>query len=105
MRGAVRAEKEFRAAARRRGHERLPILFALQDRQAVVMRTQSAREERVAVEEQMMRRDRGRDAGAAVLHKLNSGARADMLEHDPQSRKALDEACEPLFDEAGLGLE
>src|SRR3984957_6469223 len=100
MRGAVRAEEEFRVADRRRGPKRQPILLALQDWQAVVMRTQSAGEERVAVEKQMVRRDRGRNAGAGFLHELNAGARADMLEHDPQSGKALDEVCEHGFDEA-----
>ncbi len=37
-----------------------------------MMRTNAAGKERVAIKEQVMRRDRGRDAGARLVHELNA---------------------------------
>src|SRR6185503_20961521 len=51
---AVGAEEEFRVAGGRGLDQRLAVLLALQHRQAVVMRTDAAHEERVAVEEQVV---------------------------------------------------
>src|SRR5450432_1547056 len=49
MRRAVGAEEEAVAARRRRGDQGAPVLLALEHRQAVVVRAQTADEERVAV--------------------------------------------------------
>jgi hypothetical protein len=53
----------------------------------------------------MVRRDRGGDAGARLLHELHAGARAHVLEHDAQRREALNQVREHRFDEARFAVE
>ena len=55
------------------------------------MRPQAAGEQRVAVHQQVLRRDGGGDAVARSEHELERGARGDVLEHDAQLRVALAE--------------
>ena len=62
VRRAVRAEEEARVARSRGLDQRLAVALALQERQAVQVRPQAAREHRAAVEEQVLRRDRRGDA-------------------------------------------
>ena len=52
-----------------------PVGFGLEHRQAVQVRADAAGEQRVAIEQQVLRRDRGRNAGARAAHELD-GARA-----------------------------
>ena len=70
----------------------LPIALALQHGQAVVVRTDAALEDRVAIQQQVLRRDgRRRRPCARCLHELHGFARRHVLEHDAQPRKALDD--------------
>ena len=54
VRRRIGAEEEFRAAGNGRGDQRLAVRLALEDRQAVPVRTDAAQENGVAVVEQMM---------------------------------------------------
>src|SRR6266705_206240 len=105
MRRAVGAEEEFRIAAGRRAHERLAMLFALQHRQAVIVRPDAAREHRTAVVEQVMRGDRGGDPGTASQDEFHRFAGGDMLDHDPQPREAARDAGEHRFEKHALAIE
>ena len=84
MRCAVSAQKKLRIATRCRAKQRLSVHFAFQHRQAVVMWTNATREQTVAIEQQMMCRNRRRDARCATLDKLDGVLRGDVLEHDAQ---------------------
>ena len=91
VRRAVGAEEETRIVARRGFDQRTSIVFALQHRQAVVVRTDAALEDRIAIQQQVLRRDRRADAAARALDELHGLARRHVLEHDAQRRKALDD--------------
>ena len=93
VRRAVGAEKEPRIVARRGLEQRLAVALALEHRQAVVMRTDAALEERVAIQQQVLRRDRRGDARPRAPHELDGVARRDVLEHDAQPGNALDDAA------------
>ena len=70
MRRAVGAEEELRVAGGGRLDQRLAVLLALEHRQAVVVRPDAAEEERVAVQEQVVRGDGGRDVRPGHLDEL-----------------------------------
>src|SRR5437763_982814 len=59
---AVGAEKEFGISAGRSVEQRLAVLLPLQNRQAIMMRANAARKQRVTVKQKVMRRDGGADA-------------------------------------------
>src|SRR5690606_3515506 len=75
MRRAVGAEEEARIVARGCLDERFTLPLPLQDRQAVVMRTNAALEERVAIEQKMLRGHRGPDAFVCRAHELDRFSR------------------------------
>ena len=78
VRRAVGAEEEFGRARRRRLAHRQPVLLALGDRQAISMRPQAAGEHRVAVDDQMLRRDRRGD-DRRLSRMTNSAASAVVM--------------------------
>src|SRR5450755_2574654 len=105
MRGAVGAEKEAVAARGRRGDERAPVLFALQDRKAVEVRPQATAEQRVAVVEKMVRGDgRGR-VGTCFGDVLCALPGGDVLEDDLQRREVAPEAEQVTLDEDRFAIE
>src|SRR3984885_15269360 len=105
VRGAVGAEEKPGIAAGQRFEQAATIGFGLEQRQAVVVRTQSAGEQRIAVQQQVLRRDGCRDAAACGAHEFDRRPGAYVLEHDPQARPALGQWRQYLLDEAGLALE
>ena len=60
--------------------------FALGNGQAIGMRADAACEHRVAVDMQMLRRDRGRNIGTAGIDKSNGIGGGDMFKHDFEFR-------------------
>ena len=56
--------------------QRLPIALALQYRQAIVMRPDAARKNRIAIVQQMLRRDGRGDAGAARRRRIRPRVRS-----------------------------
>lgn len=105
VRRAVGAEKETRVCARRDCEQGCTIPFALEHGQAVVVRAEAAVEQRVAIQQQVLRRDGGGDARARALHELGRGARRDVLEHHLEARHALDDAAQHAVDEDVLAVE
>ncbi len=91
MRCAVGAEEELRIAGNGRFDQRMPMRFALQHRQAVQVRADATGEDRVAIQQQVLRRERGGDARARALHELDARPRRDVLEHHLEAREALDD--------------
>jgi hypothetical protein len=81
VRRGVRAEEKSPMAAGRRLEQRLPIGFSLEHRQAVKMRADAAAEHLVAVVEQVLRRNRRRNALARVLHEPHRCGGGDVLEN------------------------
>ena len=65
--------------------------LGLEHRQAVVVRAHAAGEQRVAVQQQVLRGDGGGDPGARAEHELQCRLGGDVLEHDAQARVALGE--------------
>ena len=70
-----------------------------------MVRPDAAHEKRVAVHEQVVRRDGGGDVGAGHFDVLHGIARRDVLEHHLELREALDERSERLLDERLLAVE
>src|SRR3954463_3377381 len=83
----IGAEEELRVAGGRRLDQRLAMLLAFEDREAIVMGTDAAQEERVAVHEQVVRSDGGGDVRPRHLDILYGVAGRDVLEHDFQLRE------------------
>ena len=102
---AVGAEEEARVAGGRRREQRAAVALALQHGQAVVMRPQPAREDRVAVQEQVLGGDRRRDARGRLAHELRRLPRRDVLEHHAQRGVAVDDLREGLLEVDPLAVE
>jgi hypothetical protein len=107
MRRAIRAEEKARIARRRRLNQRHAMRLALEHRQTVVMRTQAALEDRVAVVQQVVRGDRrGSPVRRASLADVLRGVfRRDVLEHHLQLGQVAAQRLEHAVDEHGLAVE
>ena len=105
MRRAVRAEEEVRVAAGCRLQQGGAVRLALEDRRAVVVRADATLEQRVAVEQQMMRGDRGRHVGWRLAHEFDRIAGGDVLQHHAQRRKPFTQRQQVTFDEDAFAIE
>ena len=84
---AIRPQ-EIRAVPRgRRTPQRQPVLFAFSDRQAILMRLNTAHQQVIAVQDQVVGGDRGRQIGPlpSICHALFG---RDMLHHHAQFGQA-----------------
>ena len=102
---AVGAEEVARVAGGRGGAQREAVLLALGDRQAVVVRPDAAREDVVAVDDEVVRRDRGRDVGAARADVVGAFAGRDVLHHDAEAGDVAADRVQHAVDEHGLAVE
>ena len=105
VRRAVGAEEEARIAAGRRLHQGGAVGLAFQDRQAIVVRVEAAGEQRVAVQQQVMRGDCGRQVGRGGGDVLGRVARGDVFQHHAQGREARAQRHQVAFDEHALAVE
>ena len=88
-----------------RFNQRLTMTFALEHRQAVIVRTHTALEDRVAVIEQMMRRDGCAHIATGAAHKGCRICRGDVLKDHAQIRKLIQQWLEHLFDERRFSIK
>ena len=100
---AVGAQEEAGMATGRRVDERLAMHLPLGDGQAVIMRTDAAGEDVVAVYDQVMRRDRPANAG--LLHEMDAIGGGDMFERDLQFRQPAAERLQHPLDEHRFPVE
>src|SRR5690606_25744126 len=105
MRCAVGAQKEFLTAAGRSFDQRLTMLFAFQDGQAVIMRADSALKNRVAVITQVMCGNGCCDGVRCGGDKVGGFLRGDMFEYHAQPGKTAGDRSEYSVDEAFLAVE
>ena len=105
VRRAVGTQKEFRAAAGGGFHQRESVGFALEHRQAVIMRANAASKDGVAVEKQMVCGDRGRGETVCFLHILRCFARGDVLEHNLKFGKITAQGDELGVDEGRFAVK
>ena len=105
MRRAVGAEEEFRAAAGGSRHQRSAVLLALEDRQAVMVRPDPAHEQRIAVQQQVMRSDGRGDVGGRGADELRRRGGGDVLEYQPQVRKLAHQGLQMTLDEHRFAIE
>ena len=105
MRRAVGAEKKLFVATGGGLDQREPMRFALQDRPAVMMWSQSAVEERVAIEQQMMSRDCAADQRRCVAHELHGVPCRDVFDDHAQAGKPSDDGSELAVKEDGLTIK
>jgi len=105
VRCAVGAEEESRIAAGRGLDERRSIGLALQYRQAIEMRPDAARENGVAIVQEVLRGERGGDARPGRAHEVRGACRRDVFEHDGQCRVPLEQGRQHIVDEARLAIE
>src|SRR3954452_15842272 len=89
MRCAIRAEKEFRVAAGCDFNEFLAMNLAFQYREAVVVRPETALEECIAAQQQVVNSNCGGDIARGIKGKFHRLLGGDMFEHDAQLRKSL----------------
>ena len=101
----IGAEEEAAVAGGRGLHQRLPVLGALGDRQAIEMRLDATDKNRVAVDHQMMRRDGGGEAGVGGKHNVHRLFRCGVLQNDAQGREAGAQRNEHPLDEHRLAVE
>ena len=70
-----------------------------------MMRTDAAGEDRVAVEQQMVRGDRGRDVRTGRAHELRGFGGGDVLEHHLEPGEAPHQRRQRALDEDALAIE
>ena len=85
MRRAVGAQKEARRAGGHGLEQRGPMRLLLEHRQAVVMRPDAADEQRIAIHQQVLRRDGGGDAVACADARTRTAARVVMCSNTMRS--------------------
>ena len=105
MRRAIGAQEELCAAAGRGFDQGDAVALALEHRKAVIVRPDTAGKDRVAVVQQVMRRDGGAGVGVARVHILGCLARRDVLEHDLEFRKIASQRNQLGVDEHRLAVE
>lgn len=88
-----------------RRHQRQAMRFALEHRQAVVVRTNAANEQRVAVIQQVVCRDGRADRPLRVAHVFGGVLGGDVLEHDLERRKIAAQRLHHGVDEDGFAIE
>jgi len=99
MRRAVGAEEEIWRAGFQRSADSQTVPLALRHRQTVSVRPQSASEEGVAIDDQVMGSDRRADIPGIALDEIDGLFGSNVLQHDLQSRKVLDEPLQDKIDE------
>ena len=99
MRRTVSPEKKTCVAARGGFNQREPMRFPFQDRPTIMMWPQSTIEERVAIKDQMMGRDRGTHQRRGISHKLHAIPSRHMFDHHTQSGKPLNDRGQLAIDE------
>ena len=81
------------------------MVFALGNRQAIEMRPQPTLEERGPVDDEMMRRDRTRDAGGMRADDLYRFPGRDVLDDNFQAGVIPQQRQQALFHEHGFAVE
>eukprot|EP00966_Prymnesium_polylepis_P094387 2184713-Prymnesium_polylepis.3 len=81
VRRRIAPQEEPIATRAHRVEQREPVLLRLKDWQAVVMRADAAGKERVAVDEEVVRRDGAGDVGPRVEHCPGRLLGRQVLEH------------------------
>ena len=104
VRCRVGTEEELRTTGGGRSEEGLPVFFALEDRETVVVRSDTSLEESVAIEEEMMRGDRRGDIGTGGLHEFDHFPGRDVFDDDAEVGMSLDDRVEG-FDETLFPVE
>ena len=99
MRCAVSPEKKTCVAASGGFNQREPMRFPFQDRSTIMMWPQSTIEERVAIKDQMMGRDRGTHQRRGISHELHAIPSRHMFDHHTQSGKLLNDRGQLEIDE------
>src|ERR1044071_5222598 len=79
------------------------MLLALGDRQTLSVWPQPTGEHGVAIDDEMLRRDRCRDPSAA--NEVCGVGGGDMFEHDLELGKVADDSGQDAVDEHGLAVE
>ncbi|MNM20265.1 hypothetical protein D3C81_306010 [compost metagenome] len=101
----VGAEEEFRIATGSRVQQCHLVGVALEDRQAIEVRTNTANQHVVAVVQQVLGSDGRTDVGRRLADELRGIAGGDVFEHHLERREAFDHTAHVLVDEALLAIE
>ena len=105
VRRRIGTKKKLPAAGRGRLHQRLAVNFALEYRQAVIMRTDATAKDRIAVVEQVMRSDGRHHIVARRGDKLGGRAGRDVFKNDAQPGAAPQQGLHHRIDEDALPVE
>ena len=82
--GRIGAQEELRIPRGGGGHQGKAMAFPLGHRQAVEIGPQAAAEHGVAVDVQVVGRDRGRQVGSSAAHEVGGLGGGDVFEHHLQ---------------------
>jgi len=105
VRCAIGTQEKSWVAAGRRVEQRKAVAFALQDRQAVVVRPDAAGEYRVAIVQQVLGRDGRADAGSGAGDEFDGARRRDVFEDHAQGGKTFEHGLQHGVDEVGFTVE
>ena len=106
MRGGVRTQKEFvRFLTGYGGHQCLPVAFAFQYRQTIMMRAHAADQQIIAVEQQVLRGNGSGHVVACIQDKARGFGSSDVFEHDFQIRHLRQNGFHHALDESGFAVE
>ena len=106
VRCRVRAQEEARITGSGGLEQRLPVRFALEDRQAEIVRPQVvAGEQRVAGVQEVLRRDGGTEVARRSEDHVHRLARGDVFEHDLQGREIVHDPQQQCVHEYPFAVE
>jgi hypothetical protein len=69
------------------------------------MRPDAAQENRISIVQQMLRRNRGRNAGSRRLDELHGARRRNVLEHNFKIREAIEQGLKHRIDEMRFAIK
>src|SRR5439155_6312329 len=101
----VRTEKDLWTARDPRAAERQPVRLTLGDRQAIHVRAETALEDGVAIDDEVMRGDGGSNGPRGSADEIDGILGGDVLEHDLEAGNAVDQGCQDALDEDSLAVE
>ena len=102
---AVGTEKEGRVTGHRSGHQSAAMRLALDNGKAVIMRPDSPRQNVIAIDEQMVGRERSCDRRAAAPHIINPVGCCHMFHDNTKFRQTPPQRIEHPLDENRLTIE
>ena len=105
MRGRIGTKEETCIPRCGRSPQGQAVFFTLGHRQTIIMRVNAPDQNRIAIDDQMMRGDGCRKIGVVRRYKINTVLGGDVLHNNAQFRQALAQRSQNAINEHRFAVE